>query len=46
MGRRRRQSSSIDAPLRIVDPDDRPKLAVIGYPAEDGRNDAFAMRQI
>lgn len=35
-----------DAPLRIVDPDDRPKLAVIGYPAEDGRNDASAMRQI
>ncbi|PUB81661.1 MAG: hypothetical protein DBP02_17765 [gamma proteobacterium symbiont of Ctena orbiculata] len=34
-----------DSPLTLG-PDDKPKLAVIGYPAEDGRNDAFAMRNI
>jgi len=34
-----------DSPL-IMDPNDKPKLVVVGYPAEDGRNDAFAMRNI
>jgi endonuclease G len=34
-----------DTPLKTFG-DDRTSLAVIGYPAEDGRNDAFAMRQI
>lgn len=34
-----------DTPVKTSG-DDRTCLAVIGYPAEDGRNDAFAMRQI
>ena len=43
---------ALPAPIELDDAqlihtgDDRSRLAVIGYPAEDGRNDAFAMRQI
>jgi endonuclease G len=37
-----------EAPLAFNpgDPNDRPPLAVVGYPAEDIRNDAMASRQI
>lgn len=34
-----------DHPLTF-DPNDRATLAVVGYPAADSRNDAFAMREI
>lgn len=35
-----------DGPLVTNDPANLPTLAVVGYPAEDARNDATAMRQI
>ncbi|MEM7679213.1 MAG: DNA/RNA non-specific endonuclease, partial [Myxococcota bacterium] len=41
-------SEPLPAPIELADgiPQFRDNIAVIGYPAEDRRNDAFAMRQI